>query len=208
MEDTLEVYHRPYDSKRPVICLDELHKQLIGETRIPIPASAGRVEKYDTEYTRNGSANVFLAIEPLTGHVVTQVTDQRTKIDFAVFIKALIDEHYPDAEQLVLIMDNLNTHNGSSLYEVYEPQEARRTLDKLEIHYTPRHGSWLNMAEIGLSILSRQCLKRRIADRDTLNREVAAWTAHRNATPTTIDWQFTTSGARIKLKRLYPTLVS
>ena len=208
MEDVLDVYQRPYDPQRPVVCLDELHKQLIGETRTPIPASIGRVEKYDTEYTRNGAANVFLAVEPLQGAFFTQVTQQRTKIDFAPFVKALVDEHYPEVEQIVLVMDNLNTHNGSSLYEVYEPAEARRLLDKLEIHYTPKHGSWLNVAEIGLSSLSRQCLKRRIADQETLDQEVRAWTTQRNAAPLSINWQFTTPDARIKLKRLYPSLVS
>jgi transposase len=207
MEDALEVYHRPYNPKRPVICLDELCKQLIGETRIPIPVAAGRIGKYDTEYTRNGTANIFLAIEPLQGRFITQVTNQRTKIDFAPFIKTLVDEHYPDAEQIVVVMDNLNTHNGSSLYETFEPVEARRLLDKLEIHYTPKHGSWLNIAEIGLSILGRQCLKRRIADQDTLDREVTAWTNHRNANPISINWQFAAKDARLKLRRLYPSLV-
>lgn len=208
MEEVLEVYQRPYDPKRPVVCLDELSRQLIGATRRPVPAAAGRVEKYDYEYTRHGTANIFLAVEPLRGRFLTQVTQQRTKIDFAPFIKALVDEHYPEAEQIVLVMDNLNTHNGSSLYETFEPVEARRLLDKLEIHYTPKHGSWLNIAESGLSILGRQCLKRRIPDQPMLTSEVVAWTDRTNAAQKTIDWQFRTDKARIKLKRLYPTLVA
>jgi len=207
MEDVLDVYQWPYHPRRPVVCLDELHKQLIGETRAPIPAAAGQIEKYDTEYTRNGSANIFLAVEPLQGRFVTQVTKRRAKADFAWFIKRLVDEYYPEAEQIVLVMDNLNTHNGSSLYEIFEPVEARRLLDKLDIHYTPKHGSWLNVAEIGLGILSKQCLKRRMADHVFLTSEVAAWTERTNTTPTEINWQFTTADARIKLRRLYPTIV-
>lgn len=208
MEGVLEVYERPYDPKRPAVCMDELSKQLTKETRQPIPASAGRVEKYDTEYERNGTANVFLYIEPLRGTFVTTVTDQRTKPDWAATIKELVDHRYPDADKIVLVMDNLNTHVGASLYESFEPAEARRLLEKLEIHYTPKHGSWLNVAEIGLSMLSRQCLNRRIPDKAALAKEVAAWTVRINAAPKKIDWQFTTADARIKLKRLYPTIVT
>lgn len=188
--------------------MDELSKQLTKETRQPIPAHAGQVEKYDTEYERNGTANIFLYIEPLRGTFVTKVTKQRTKPDWAATVKVLVDERYPDVEKIVLIMDNLNTHTGASLYESFEPAEARRLLDKLEIHYTPKHGSWLNVAEIGLSMLSGQCLDRRIPDSATLTKEVAAWTTKINAAQKKIDWQFTTKDARIKLKRLYPTIVS
>lgn len=208
MEDVLEVYQRPYDPKRPVVCMDELSKQTIKETRQPIPTSSGSVEKYDTEYERNGVSNIFLYIEPLRGTFITNVTDQRTKPDWAHTVKALIDKHYPDAEKIVLVMDNLNTHTGASLYETFEPEEARRLLNKLEIHYTPKHGSWLNIAEIGLSLLSRQCLHRRIPDQAALICEVGAWTSKTNAAEKNIDWQFTSADARIKLKRLYPTLVS
>lgn len=207
MEDVLEVYERPYDPKRPVVCMDELSKQLTKETRKPIPARVGRVEKYDTEYERNGTANIFLYIEPLKARFVTTVTEQRTKPDWAETMKALVDEQYPHAEKIVLVMDNLNTHTGSSLYETFEPEEALRLLDKLEIHYTPKHGSWLNIAEIGLSILSGQCIDRRIPDMKTLTQEVAAWTIQTNAANKKVDWQFTTADARIKLKRLYPTIL-
>lgn len=208
MEDILEVYQRPYDPKHPVVCMDELSKQLTKETRQPIPPQPGQLEKYDTEYERNGTANIFLYIEPLQGTFVTKVTEQRTKPDWARTIKELVDERYPDAQKITLVMDNLNTHTGSSLYETFPPEEARRLLDKLEIHYTPKHGSWLNIAEIGLSILSRQCLNRRIKDRETLTREVESWNEKTNALQKKIDWQFTTKDARIKLKRLYPTIVS
>lgn len=188
--------------------MDELNKQLTRETRQPIPASAGRVEKYDTEYERNGTANIFLYIEPLKAKLVTTVTEQRTKPDWAATIKHLVDHQYPDVEKIVLIMDNLNTHTGASLYETFEPSEARRLLDRLEIHYTPKHGSWLNIAEIGLSMLSGQCLDRRIPDRTILSKEVAAWTQKTNTANKKIDWQFTTSDSRIKLKRLYPTILT
>lgn len=208
MEDVLEVYERAYDPKRPVVCMDELSKQLTKETRQPIPACVGRVEKYDTEYERNGTANIFLYIEPLTARFVTKVTAQRTKPDWATTIKTLVDEQYADVEKIILIMDNLNTHTGASLYETFEPKEARRLLDKLEIHYTPKHGSWLNIAEIGLSILSGQCLDRRIPDMHTLTDEVTAWTEQINRAHKKINWQFTTADARIHLKRLYPTILT
>ena len=206
MEDVLDVYKRPYDEKNPVICMDESSKQLIGETRIPIPAKPGEPERYDAEYERNGTCNIFLHSEPLKGKRKIKITDRRTKIDWAHFIKELVDEDYPEAENIILVMDNLNTHTGSSLYETFEPSEAKRISDKIEIHYTPKHGSWLNMAEIEFSHLSRQCLDRRIPDRENLAREVSAWNNQRNEEHVAIDWQFTTTEARIKLKRLYPLL--
>jgi hypothetical protein len=206
MEDVLDVYERKYDSGYPVVCMDETNKQLTKETRIPIEATPGQVERYDTEYERNGTSNLFIRVEPLKGKRTVKVTDRRTKIDWAHFIKEMVDEDYPDAKKIVLVMDNLNTHAGSSLYEAFEPQEAKRILDKLEIHYTPKHGSWLNVAEIELSHLSRQCLDRRIPNQETLIKEVFAWNIQRNKDACVVDWQFTTADARIKLKRLYPVL--
>jgi transposase len=206
MEDVLDVYKRPYDSTRPVVCMDETNKQLIKETRSPIAASPGQSVRYDAEYERNGTCNIFLSCEPLTGKRSTKVTGQRKKTDWAQFIKELVDNDYPLADKIVLVMDNLNTHAGSSLYEAFEPAEAKRILDRLEIHYTPKHGSWLNMAEIELSHLSRQCLNRRIPDKEVFVREISAWNNQRNAEEATIDWQFTTMDARIKLKKLYPVL--
>jgi hypothetical protein len=206
MEDVLDVYHRPYDAKRPQINLDELHKQLIGETRRRVAAAPGRRERYDYEYVRNGTANLFLVFEPLANKRITKVTDRRTRRDWAEVVRELVDEHYPEAEVIVLVMDQLNTHSIASLYEAFEPEEARRIARKIEIHYTPKHGSWLNMAEIELSVLSRQCLNRRIGDKATLEREVATWTTTRNESGTTVAWRFTTADARIKLRRLYPSL--
>jgi hypothetical protein len=206
MEDVLDIYKQPYDSKRPVFCMDETSKQLIKETRASIPASPGESLRYDAEYERNGTCNIFLSCEPLKGKRTTKVTDQRKKTDWACFIKELVDNDYPSADKIVLVMDNLNTHAGSSLYEAFEPADAKRILDKLEIHYTPKHGSWLNMAEIELSHLSRQCLDRRIPDKETFIREISEWNKQRNAEEAIIDWQFTTSDARVKLKRLYPVL--
>ena len=175
MEDTLEVYKRPYDEAQPLICMDESSKQQIKDTRTPIPAKPGTVARYDTEYERNGVSNVFMFFEPLQGKRVVEVTDQRTAIDWAHQIRNLVDVHYPQAKRITLVMDNLNTHTGASLYKAFEPKEARRILEKLEIHYTPKHGSWLNMAEIELSILSRQCMDRRIPDQETLKKEILAW---------------------------------
>lgn len=208
MEDVLDVYKRPYNEKMPVVCMDESNKQLTKETRTPIAAAPGREERFDTEYERNGTSNIFISFEPLAGKRRTKLTDQRTKKDWAHFIQELVDDDYPHAEKIVLVMDNLNTHNGSSLYETFEPAEAKRILDKLEIHYTPKHGSWLNMAEIELSHLSRQCLDRRIPDKETITSEVKAWTDTRNKEKSVVNWQFTTEDARIKLKRLYPTITS
>ena len=206
MEDVLDVYHRPYDAKRPQVNLDELHKQLIGETRVPVAATSGRRERYDYEYVRNGTANLFMVFEPLANKRITKVTDRRTRRDWAEMVRELVDEHYPEAEVIVLMMDQLNTHSIASLYEAFEPEEAHRIARKIEIHYTPKHGSWLNMAEIELSVLSRQCLNRRVGDKATLEREVAIWTTTRNESGATVDWRFTTDDARIKLRRLYPSL--
>lgn len=206
MEDVLEVYQRPYHADRPVVCLDEQSKQLIKETRRPIPAAPGRKERMDYEYERNGTANLFMLFEPLAGWRHVKITERRTKIDFAYVVRELVDEHYPDAETIVLVMDNLNTHKVASLYEAFEPAEARRLIERLEIHYTPKHGSWLDMAETELSILTRQCLDRRIPDRPTLVREVEAWETVRNDAECKINWQLKTEDARIKLKRLYPSI--
>jgi hypothetical protein len=205
MEDVLDVYHRPYDPQRPVVCLDECSKQLIGEVREPLPTKPGHVAKYDSEYERKGTANVFMAVEPLAGKRTTQVTERRTRVDWARFVQMLLLTVYPWAEKVVLVMDNLNTHGIASLYEAFAPEVARALAARLEIHYTPKHGSWLNMAETELSVLSRQCLDRRLDDRDLMAREVAAWEATRNAAGARIDWQFQTADARIKLKRLYPS---
>ena len=206
MEDVLEVYHRPADPARPVVCVDEAGKQLVGDVREPLPVRVGSPAKEDPEYERRGTANLFMAFEPLGGRRSVEVTDRRTAVDFAHFVKRLLDESYPDAERVVLVTDNLNTHCAGSLYEAFPPEEARRLAERIEWHYTPRHGSWLNMAEIELSVLARQCLDRRIPDRGTLAREVAAWQAARNNEATRADWQFTTADARVRLKKLYPTI--
>lgn len=206
MEDVLEVYHRPYDAQRPVVCMDEASKQLIAEVREPLPAKPGSIAKHDSEYERRGTANMFMAVEPLAGKRTVQVTDRRTKVDWAQFVKFLLLTVYPEAAVVVLVMDNLNTHSIGSLYEAFDPETARALAARLEIHHTPKHGSWLNMAETELSILSRQCLDRRIESKDILTGEVAAWELARNTRQCKIDWQFTTADARIKLKRLYPSI--
>jgi hypothetical protein len=206
MEDVLDVYQRPVDPARPIICLDETSRQVLAETRPPLPATPGRLARHDPEYARKGVVNLFLVSEPLRGWRQVRVSQQRTRIDWAHCVKELVDVHYADAERIVLVMDQLNTHSPASLYQAFPPSEAKRLADKLEIHYTPKHGSWLNMAEIELSVLQRQCLDRRLGDRATLEREVAAWVVARNRTATTIDWRFTTDDARIKLKRLYPAV--
>ena len=206
MEDVLDAYERPYDPRRPQICMDELHVQLVGEARTPVPVAPGRPARIDYEYVRNGTANLFLWVEPLAGRRHVQATAQRTKRDWAAFIRDLVDVHYPMAERIVLVVDNLNTHVAAALYETFPAAEARRLWQRLELHYTPKHGSWLNMAEIELGILSSQCLRRRIPDLATLTREAAAWERDRNARTTTIAWRFTTADARIKLHRLYPSL--
>lgn len=205
MEDVLDVYQRPYDLEYPQVCLDEASKQLIGETRKPVPAEPGRPAREDYEYVRNGTASFFMMCEPLTGKRHVEVTGRRTRGDFAYCVKLLVDEIYPQVKKIVLVMDNLNTHNIASLYEAFAPAEAKRLADKLEIHYTPKHGSWLDMAEIELGILSRQCLGRRIATIEELSREVAAWEKERNKKQAKVVWRFTNDQARIKLRRLYPS---
>jgi DDE superfamily endonuclease len=206
MEDVLEVYTRPYDPLRPQVCMDETSKQLLRDARPALSMGPGRSRREDYEYERGGVANVFMFTEPLAGRRWVDITEQRTKVDWAHQIEELIDERYPKAERIVLVMDNLNTHSPASLYETFDPEKARRLSEKLEIHHTPKHGSWLNMAEIELSVLSRQCLDRRVADFETLEREAAAWQDRRDAAGVKIDWRFSTDDARIKLKRLYPSL--
>ena len=206
MEDVLEVYHRPHDPSRPVVCMDECSKQLIAEVRDPLPPRPGTVAKYDSEYERRGTANIFMAVEPLVGKRTVQVTDQRKRTDWALFIRHMLLAVYAKAVAVVLVMDNLNTHGIASLYEAFDPATARALAARLEIHHTPKHGSWLNMAETELSVLSRQCLDRRIDSKEFLTREIAAWESDRNTACTTIDWRFTTQDARVKLKRLYPNL--
>lgn len=205
MEDVLTLYAEPYDAKRPKVCFDETSRQLLSDTRTPLPVRAGTPARSDYEYQREGTRNLFLFCEPQAGWRHVEVTAHRTKLDFAHQMKWLVDEHYPAAEVVRVVLDNLNTHGAGSLYEAFAPEEARRLVKKLEFHYTPKHGSWLNMAEIELSILQRQCLKRRIGDEATLKREVAAWERQRNGTQETIDWRFSVTEAREKLKRLYPT---
>jgi len=206
MEDILEVYRRPYDPDRPLVCMDETTKQLTKETHRALPAEPGIPARFDYEYERNGVSNLFMFYEPFGVKRYVSITDRRTKIDWAFQIKELLDNHYPNVKKVVLIMDNLNTHTGASLYETFAPNEARRLLERLEIHYTPKHGSWLNIAEIELRVLTGQCLNRRLPDKQTLEREVAQWQNQRNFLRAKVDWRFSTDDARIKLKRLYPTL--
>ena len=206
MEDVLEVYHRPYDPAHPVVCLDETSKQFIAETRLPIPAKPGSPARHDYEYERNGTANLFMLFAPLEGWRHVEVTDRHTAVDYAEILKDLSDQHFPDAARIVLVQDNLNTHKPASLYEAFPAAEARRLVERFEWHYTPKHGSWLDMAETELSVLSTQCLNRRIADKQTLITEVAAWEVSRNQKHAKADWQFTADDARVKLKRLYPIL--
>lgn len=208
MEDVLEVYTRPHDPARPVVCLDEISKQRVSETRLPLPVEPGQPERVDYEYERRGTAHLFMTFEPLTGQRHVTVTDRRTTVDFAQEVQELLEVRYPHAENVVLVLDNLNTHKPAALYQAFDPAVARRLLERLEIHHTPKHGSWLNMAEIELSVLSRQCLDRRIPDAATLAREVTAWQQARNADPRPVHWHFTTPDARIKLKRLYPSIQS
>jgi DDE superfamily endonuclease len=204
MEDVLDVYERPFDPAQPVVCLDETSRQLLSEARPPLPPEPGRPTRHDPEYVRGGVANLFLVTEPLRGWRAVQVSQQRTRLDFARCIKQLVDVHYPAAERIVLVLDQLNTHSPASLYAAFPPTEAKRLSAKLEIHYTPKHGSWLNMAELELAILQRQCLVQRLPDQATMDRAVTAWATQRNAATTAVDWQFTTADARIKLRRLYP----
>jgi hypothetical protein len=206
MEDVLEVYARPYDPKRPVVCVDEGGKQLIGDVRPPLPVRPGRAARQDGEYVRGGVANLFMAFEPLAGRRHVEVTERKTSVDFARMLRTISDEHYPDAERLVLVCDNLSTHTPAALYEAFAPDEARRIASRIEWHYTPRHGSWLDVAEVELSVLARQCLDRRIPDAATLRQEVRSWEDARNAAVVQVDWQFTTADARVKLRSLYHTI--
>lgn len=206
MENVLAVYKRPYDAEQPVVCFDEKSKQLVGEVATPIPAAPGRSECHDYEYVRNGTANLFMLVEPLRGWRNVDVTSRRTKLDFAAQIKELVDRHYPTAKKITLVMDNLNTHRMSCLYEAFPPAEARRIIEKIEVVHTPKHGSWLNMAECELSVLEKQCLGERIGDEATLRQRVTTWNADRNNRSKKIDWQFQTKDARIKLRRLYPQI--
>ena len=206
MENVLEVYTRPRDPKRPLVCLDETSKQLVAETRAPLPMTPGRPARFDYEYKRNGTANIFMLFAPLEGWRAAKLTERRTAIDYAHVLKDLSDIHFPAADKIVLVQDNLNTHVEAALYEAFEPAEARRLVLRFEWHYTPKHGSWLNLAESELGVLASQCLDRRIPDRAALEREVAAWVARRNTHNVKADWRFTTADARVKLKSLYPSL--
>jgi hypothetical protein len=206
MEDVLSVYERPYDPQCPLICMDEASKELHTEVRPPEPMIAGHPRREDAEYGRNGTASIFLYCEPLTGWCHVQARERRTRVDWAHTIRELLDERYPTAERVVLVMDNLNTHTRGSLYEAFPPAEAKRLADRLELHYTPKHGSWLNIAEIELSVLGRQCLHRRIPDTATLADELTAWETTHNDRRLPVRWQFTTADARTKLAKLYPTI--
>jgi len=208
MEDILEVYQRPYDSSCPVVCMDEMSKQLLEETRIPLPVSLGNPQKYDYEYERKGVNNVFMVFEPLDGQRHVSVTDRRTKVDWANCVKDIVDLHYSEAAKITLVMDNLNTHKPSSLYEAFPPEEARRLLNKLEFHYTPKHGSWLNMAELEISVFSRQCWDRRLGDLETLRIQTQALEDQRNAAHATVKWHFTCQDARQRMRRVYPSVSS
>ena len=205
LEDVLEVYHRPFDPQRPVVCLDETTKQLVSETRTPLPAAAGRPVSYDYEYKRQGVASLFLLCAPLHGWRAVRVRERRTRVDYAPCLRALAEEHFPQAEKIVLVQDNLNPHAAASLYQAFAPGTARRLLERFEFHYTPKHGRWLNLAEIELSVLRRQCLDRRIGEWNLLRQEVTAWTARRNQPQGKINWRFTTADVRLKLKKLYPS---
>jgi len=206
MEDVLDVYARPFDPTRPVICFDESNKEQHIEVITPLPMESGEPERFESEFERNGVSNLFMFFAPLHNWRHVKVTTRRTNADWAECMRELVDVHFPDAAQVVVVQDNLNTHTPAALYSAFAPAEAKRIWDRLEFHYTPKHGSWLNMAEIELSVLSRQCLKRRIPDQPTLIQETAAWEARRNASGATVDWRFTTADARIKLKKLYPVL--
>jgi transposase len=204
MEDVLDLYAAPYDPRRPVVCFDEQPRQLIAEVRVPLPAAPGRPERVDYEYRRQGTANLFLTFEPLAGWRHVEVTERRTSAEFAHQMRALVDVHYPDAERIAVVLDNLSTHSPAALYQSLPPTEARRILKRLEFHYTPKHGSWLNMAELEFSVLGRQCLDRRIPDQEALRREITAWREARNAARAAVQWRFTVTTARTKLHRLYP----
>ena len=204
MEDVLEVYHRPHDETRPLVCIDETNKHLVGEVVQPIPAEPGQPERFDYEYVRNGTANLFMICEPLVGWRHVMVTERRTAVDFAEVLRWLAEDVYGEAEKIVLVLDNLNTHTLASLYQAFEPEQARRIAERFEVHHTPKHGSWLNVAEIELAVLARQCLDRRIESTDELWKELESWEDERNDQQIGVNWRFTTADARIKLKRLYP----
>jgi hypothetical protein len=206
MEHVLDVYARPYDPKRPLICMDESNKQLLDDTRAPLPMTPGQPQRIDHEYQRQGVANLFLFFEPLAGQRHVRVTDRRTRVDWAEAMRELADVLYPDAELIEVVLDNLNTHDPASFYEAFPPEEAHRLANRFVFHYTPKHGSWLNMAEIELSVLGRKCLDRRIPDQAMLTAEVASWQQERNRKLVKVDWHFTTADARIKLKHLYPKI--
>ena len=206
MEDILTLYQQDYDKQYPVVCMDESSKQHLKDVRKALPMEPGKPERFDTEYERNGTSNLFIFFEPLRGWRRIDITARRTAVDWALQIRKLVDDDYPEAQTIRLVMDNLNTHIGASLYKAFDPAEAHRLLDKLELHYTPKHGSWLNMAEIEFSLLSRQCMKNRMANRAYLAQEVTAWVNNRNSKESEMNWRFTTKDARIKLKHLYPTL--
>ena len=206
MEDVLEVYKLPYDAKRPLICMDEMPKQLLADKREPIASQAGSPARQDYEYQRNGVADLFMLFEPLVGRRFVEVTEKRRKVEWATVMKQLSDVRYPQAEKILVVLDNLNTHTPSAFYETFEPEEARRLVERFEFHFTPKHGSWLNMAEIELSALVRQCLDRRLPDIETLTDEVQAWQQQRNDEVVKVLWQFTTTEARTKLKHLYPKM--
>ena len=205
MEAVLDLYQRPEDTATPIVCVDETTKQHIKDVRMPLPGIIGTPRRFDSEYARKGVSNLFMIFAPLQGVRHVEVTDQRTSIDFAHICRDIVDVHFPDAEKVLIVCDNLNTHKPGSLYKAFDAQEAERIAEKLEFHYTPKHGSWLNMAEIEFSVLRRQCLSRRIPDQETLKREVQAWQNRRNQQGTTVHWRFTTDDARIKLKKLYPS---
>lgn len=206
MEDVLELYQQPYDAKQPLVCMDETTKQLLSEVNEPLPARPGSPERFDYEYKREGVANLFMFFEPFQGRRHIKVTDQRTRLDWAEAMRELSDNYYPEAEKIVVVLDNLNTHGPASFYEAFPPEEARRLANRFEFHFTPKHGSWLNVAEIELSVLSRQCLDRRLADKEILAQEVRAWEEERNAQVVKVHWRFTTADARIKLAHLYPRI--
>ena len=206
MEDVLEVYKLPYDEKQPVICLDETNRQLIGETREALPVKPGQAALYDYEYVRNGAANLFMMFQPLAARREVMVSERRTQEDFARCLRNIAEVQYPDAQKIILVMDNLNTHSLASLYTAFEPETARRLCERFEIHYTPKHGSWLNMAELEISVMSRQCLSQRIAAIGKMDSEVQSWVKQRNSQRSTVNWQFTTADARTKLRHLYPKI--
>lgn len=206
MEDVLDVYKRPSDPKRPIVCFDESPEQLVSETRRPLPSKPGQPERYDYEYRREGVANTFMFFAPLQNWRHVKITDRRTKADWAQCMRELVDLHFPDADTITVVQDQLNTHDPAALYEYFPPEEAKRILDRLDFHFTPKHGSWLNMAEIELSVLNRQCLNRYIPDKPTLASETSAWATHRNSCKATVNWRFTADDARIKLNRLYPSI--